>query len=286
MTRANPLITASNLNLTRQNDPPAMLDATWTFAGGPAVKFDDSHGIDWAFRFDIDAIADTSTSLPHMLPSADRFANAMGRADLANDQAAVVYDRIGLFSAPRAWWMLRAFGHNDDLVQVLDGGYGQWAQINGPTTLSRAPYPEPVETYNARRTPRLVASTNDVLAAIDDDTTLVLDARAPERFAGAAAEPRPGLRSGHVPGAINIPWPAVLNHDNTMKSTEALEQVATAAGVDLDTPHLITMCGSGVTSCILNLALARLGRWDVMVYDGSWAEWGARHDLPIATSAE
>ena len=228
-----------------------------------------------AVFFDHDAIVDSASTLPHTLPSADGFALAAGQLGIAADKRIVVYDGVGLFTAPRVWWMLRLFGAED--VAILEGGYPAW--IAGD---------HPVETGESTRlgtvfasAPDLdaVADANDVSAALGSGSAQVVDVRASARYRGLVAEPRAGLRSGHMPGSVNLPFTDLLDGAH-FKSDDEMRNVLQAAGVDLDRP-VITSCGSGVTAAVLAFGLARLGKTDVRLYDGSWSEWGGRADLPV-----
>ena len=233
-----------------------------------------------AVFFDINAIADPDTDLPHMLPLPAAFAEAAGALGLDRKATVVVYDAHGIYSAPRVWWTLRVMGFPK--VFVLDGGLRKWGAENRVVT-SEAPQPAPVRTDTAFR-PELVRDLIQVQAHLEAGDAQLLDARSAARFRGEAPEPRAGLRCGHMPGALNLPFDEVVNPDGTLKSAGELQPLFENAKVDLSRP-IVTTCGSGVTASVLALALARLGREDVAVYDGSWTEWGGRPDTAVATGA-
>ncbi|WP_374544996.1 3-mercaptopyruvate sulfurtransferase [Rhodoblastus sp.] len=260
----------------------AIVDASWhlpTANRDGAAEFVKAH-IPGAVFFDIDAIADHATSLPHMLPDPVAFASAMRKLGVGDGMKIVVYDSVGLFSAARVWWTFRAFGKRD--VAVLDGGLPKWIAEGRPLAEGEV-IPQP-RHFTARLDHALIASVEDMREASAKAAApggpQIIDARSAPRFRGDELEPRPGLRSGHIPGAHNLPW-GNLVADGRLKPPAELEAAFAAVGYDPARP-VVTTCGSGVTASILALGLAVLGRDAVPVYDGSWSEWGMRPDLPIA----
>jgi thiosulfate/3-mercaptopyruvate sulfurtransferase len=232
-----------------------------------------------ALFFDIDEIADRSSPLPHMLPPAAMFASRMKRMGIGDGMHIIAYDSEGLYSAARVWWMFRAMGHRE--VRVLNGGLKKWKAEGRPIEDGPA-RPRSPRHFTAVRNAELIRDAADVRNLIGSRSAQIVDARDAARFAGRAPEPRPGLRSGHIPGSINVPFASLVNPDGTMRSADELAATFAAAGVD-PAGRVVASCGSGVTAGIIALALAVLGRSDAAIYDGSWSEWGGDHRLPIQT---
>lgn len=256
-----------------------ILDASWYLpdAGRDAkAEYQASH-IPGARFFDIDAIADTRSGLPHMAPPPEMFISRMRAMGVGDGHQVVVYDGAGLFSAARVWWTFRLMGKTD--VAVLDGGFPKWVAEGRP--VEDMPPIIRDRHITVQRQAHLIKDVTQVAAAAKLGDYAIIDARAPGRFKGEEPEPRPGLRSGHIPGAVNVPYKTVLNPDGTMKAPDALRAVFESAGVDLKKPA-ITSCGSGITAAVLSLALERTGKRDHALYDGSWAEWGMYGDLNVA----
>jgi thiosulfate/3-mercaptopyruvate sulfurtransferase len=269
--------------LARELDAPdiVIIDASWHMPdeGKDAHAEYVAEHIPGAIFFDIDEIADTKSSLPHMLPPPEKFSSRMRSMGIGDGSRIVIYDSAGLFSAARVWWTFRVMGVDD--VSVLDGGLPKW-KAEGRPIESGQPIGRTTRHFTARRNLDLVRDVSDIKALLKDKSAEIVDARAPERFAGKTPEPRPGLRSGHIPGAHNLPYGKLLNPDGTLKSASDLERLFAEAGVDLSKP-VVASCGSGVTASVLALALAQIGHRRAAVYDGSWSEWGADQSLPIET---
>ena len=259
-----------------------ILDASWYLPAqnrDAKAEYDKAH-IPGARFFDIDDIAETRSALPHMAPPVEKFMSRMRAMGVGDGHQVVVYDGAGIFSAPRVWWTFRLKGKTD--VAVLDGGLPKWL-AEGRETEDLAPVVRD-RHMTVQRQAGLVKDVTQVAHAVKLRAAEVIDARPAARFRGEAPEPRPGLRSGHIPGSKNLPHGELLNADGTMKPPAALKAAFEAAGVDLSKPA-ITSCGSGVTAAVLALALERIGHRNWSLYDGSWAEWGMYDDLKVATGA-
>jgi thiosulfate/3-mercaptopyruvate sulfurtransferase len=275
---AAPLVTTEWLaaNLGRRN--VRVVDGSWHLAQlkrDARAEFTQAH-IPGAVFFDIDAIADHRSTLPHMLPRPSEFARRVGALGIGDGDRVIVYDSRGINSAARVWWTFRAFGH--DAVAVLDGGLPRW-RAEGRPLESGTPAPR-ARRFTARLRRRLVRDLASMRGNLRTRREQVLDARSRGRFTGSEPEPRAGLRPGHIPGSLNLPYEQLYQPDGTLLGPDALRRQFESAGLDLDRP-IVTSCGSGVTASILALGLYAVGRADVAVYDGSWTEWGGRADTPV-----
>ena len=279
METGDPLVTADWLKANINAPDLRVVDATWVapFLVGRKTGrqlYDEGH-IPGAVFFDIDHVADPQSDLPHMLPDAIVFSSRVRKLGLGDGNRLVIYDQNGFFASARVWWMFRAMGHKD--VRVLDGGFAAWQAAGGE--VDDMP-PVAVERhYTARKRADLVRDQHQMREIVASAAGHILDARAPGRFAGSDPEPRPELPSGHMPGSVCVPATSLINPDGTMKSKSELEALLG----DYGKKPVVTTCGSGVSAAVIALALARIGNWDAAVYDGSWSEWAANADNPIAT---
>jgi thiosulfate/3-mercaptopyruvate sulfurtransferase len=270
--------------LAAELDAPdiVVIDASWHMPGeGKDARADYlAEHIPGAIFFDIDEIADTENALPHMLPPPEKFSSRMRSMGIGDGSRIVVYDQQGIYSAARVWWTFRVMGVED--VTVLNGGLPKWKREGLPLE-SGEPRLRSTRHFTSRRNADLVRDVSDMKSILKDHSAEIVDARSADRFAGRVPEPRAGLRSGHIPGAHNLPYGRLLKEDGTLKSPAELEALFHEAGVDLSKP-VVTSCGSGITASVLALALAVIGHRRTAVYDGSWSEWGADQRLPIETS--
>jgi thiosulfate/3-mercaptopyruvate sulfurtransferase len=259
-----------------------VIDASWHLPNAGrtgAAEFRLKHIPDAVF-FDIDTVADRDQDLPHMLPKPETLAQAMSALGLGDGMRFVVYDALGLYAAARVWWTLRAYGVED--VRILTGGLPKWIKEGRPLETGDA-HPKP-RVFTPHLEDHFVASLDEVRAALASGSTQVVDARPADRFRGAVPEPRPGVKSGRMPGSLNLPFVDIIEH-GALKAPDALKAAFAEHRIDLMRP-IITTCGSGVTAAILALAVEEAGGTVEGLYDGSWAEWGSRADCPVVTGPE
>src|SRR5579859_6293884 len=280
---SDPLVSTEWLGAHLGEANVKVLDATFKLPGVLPLPKDDylAAHLPGAVYFDVDAVSDHANPLPHMFPSAEQFGRDVGALGISNADTVVVYDSGTWVAAPRTWWMFLSYGHSD--VRVLDGGLKKW-KAEGRKVESGEVKPKPA-TFKASYDPKRVRSVKQMIANVANRAEQVIDARAAERFEGRAAEPRPGIRSGHIPGALNLPYNDLFDAaTGTMKPLDELKKAFAGAGVDTAKP-IVTSCGSGVSAAVLTLALYRLGVENTALYDGSWSEWGKADGPPIATGA-
>ena len=281
MTPTDPLVSTDWLAAHINDANVKILDASFKLPGVLPLPKDDylATHLPGAVFFDVDAVSDHSNPLPHMFPSAEQFGRDVGHLGISNADTVVLYDAGGWVAAPRAWWMFLSYGHSN--VRILNGGLKKW-RAEGRATESGEMKPKPA-TFKASYDAKRVRSMQQLIANVESRAEQVIDARPAERFEGRAAEPRAGIRSGHIPGARNVPYAGLFNAaTGEMKPLDDLRAAFTGAGVKFDAP-IVTSCGSGVSAGVLTLALYRLGVTDTALYDGSWSEWGQEKGPPIAT---
>jgi thiosulfate/3-mercaptopyruvate sulfurtransferase len=277
--KMEPLVTTEWLAAELGKPDLVVFDATKYLPNEPKdgkAEFLRAH-VPGARYFDIDQIADQDTDLPHMVPSPGQFAKLMGALGVGNGSLVVFYDQKGLASAARGWWLMGLFGH--DNAAVLDGGLPKWLK-EGRKTQNGEPAAAVATSFRPDYRAGRLRGVGDMLGNVRTGAEQVLDARAGGRFTGAVPEPRAGMRSGHIPGSVSLPYTDLLHEDGTFRSSGEVRGRFETAGVDGSRP-LVTSCGSGVTACILTLGLRVAGFPEGAVYDGSWTEWGGRSDTPV-----
>jgi thiosulfate/3-mercaptopyruvate sulfurtransferase len=282
MTKTDPLVSTEWLAAHLGDPKVKVVDASFKMPGVLPLPIDDylAAHIPGAVFFDVDAISDHAIDLPHMFPDEAQFARDIGALGISSDNTVVLYDSGGWVAAPRAWWMFLSFGHAN--VKIVNGGLKKWRAEGRPVEAGRPAAPQPAR-FTATFDPSYVRSKAQLVANLDSRAEQTIDARAANRFEGSVAEPRPGLRSGHIPGSRNLPYNELIDAaTGTMKPLDDLRAAFDKSGLDIDKP-IVTTCGSGVSAAVLTLALYRLGVRGSALYDGSWSEWGMQNGPPVAT---
>jgi thiosulfate/3-mercaptopyruvate sulfurtransferase len=283
MSGAGPLVSTDWLAAHLSEPNIRVADASWYLpqAGRNArAEFESAH-IPGAVFFDIDALSDQKTTLPHMLPDPVAFSSGVRKLGIGDNHFVVFYDGAGIYSAARALWMMRAMGHAK--AAVLDGGFPKWKREGRPVeSASDRPLVIGRRHFTAKPDAKILRDFRSMWRNLESKSEQVVDARSPARFRGEEAEPRPGVRPGHIPGSINVYYAEMLTPEGTMRPASELKRLFAERGVDIER-SIVTSCGSGVTAALVSLALEVAGAKETAVYDGSWSEWGARPDAPIAT---
>ncbi len=278
---ATPLVTVEWLRRELLSENLCVVDGSWhlpAFERDPKKEYEKSH-IPGAVFFDVDDISDNTTKLPHMVPTEKQFSSQVESLGISSDEHVIVYDTTGIGSAARVWWMFRLFGH--DNVSVLDGGFPAWTNAQGPCE-GEVPLSKK-SSFTAKFNKNLLRTIEDIQRNLETGKEQIIDARSEGRFKGVEPEPRVGLAKGHIPQSINLPFLQLYDpRTKLMKSKNTLLNLFDSAKLS-EKSGLVASCGSGITACNIALALYMIGRKNCAIYDGSWAEWGGRHDTPIAT---